>query len=122
VTVDVVPRPLDEAEQQVLDRLLSEDFPGVDRLRVQRASVLAQRTCRCGCASIDLVVDSSAPLASVGDTVAVSAHAELPEPIGPVMIVLFVHDGRLSLMEIASYGHHVPDRWPACEDLDIERC
>jgi hypothetical protein len=99
---------LEESERRVLDRLLSADFPGVQELRVQAVTVLAQRTCRCGCASIDLVVDASAPMAKVTNTVPVSAHGMLPEPIGAVAVMLFVHKGRLSLMEIASYATTLP--------------
>jgi hypothetical protein len=121
VPIEAEARALEESERRVLDHLLSVDFPGVAELRVQRAALSAQRTCRCGCASIDLVLDASAPLAEVVDTVPVSAHGALPEPIGAVTVLLFAHQGRLSLMEIASYGDHVPDTWPEPESLTIDR-
>ena len=48
------------------------------------------------CASLDLVVDESAALARVAERVSVSAAAELPELVGPAVILLFVDEGGLS--------------------------
>ena len=120
VTIDPVPRVLDASERRVLDRPLSVDFVGVEALRVQSSMVLGQRACRCGCASLDLVVAQSAPLAHVTERVPVSAAARLPEPIGAVEILLFLDGGQLSLMEIASDGDQVPARWPDPGTLVID--
>ena len=120
MTIDLAPRALLESERRVLDRLLSVEFLGAEALRVQAGMTLGQRTCRCGCASVDLVVGPSAPRAGTTGTVPVEAQAEFAGPIGPIVILLFVLEGRLSLMEIASYGDHVPDRWPDAATLIIE--
>ncbi|HEX8863716.1 MAG TPA: hypothetical protein VGC06_32360 [Actinomycetes bacterium] len=47
------PRPLTRREQEVLEALLSVDFPGVDNLRRQANEVLVVGECSCGCPSVD---------------------------------------------------------------------
>ena len=79
--------------------LLAVDFPGVEALRAQVPGTLVTGRCACGCPSVDLEPPTDAPLAAVVTTVPVEATAMGPygEPEGLVM--LFVHDGRLSYLE-----------------------
>lgn len=50
------PRPLTQRERAVLNKLLSVDFDGVQRLREQADHVEVVEVCGCGCPSIDFVL------------------------------------------------------------------
>ena len=47
-----LPRPLSDRERSVLDALLAADFPGVEALRDQAASLRVVGRCDCGCPTI----------------------------------------------------------------------
>jgi len=51
------PRSLSANERAALDFMLSADFPGVEELRLQAASVRVVSRCSCGCATINLSVE-----------------------------------------------------------------
>lgn len=50
---DPVDRPLTGRERDVLEALLSVDFPGVERLRREVDTVRVVGVCGCGCPSVD---------------------------------------------------------------------
>lgn len=99
------PGPLPETGHELLDALLRHDFEGVEGLRAQSASVQARSGCTCGCGTLDLVVgDLDAPQSSASSPVPVEGEVydERGEPVGGLL--LFVHDGHLSSLEVYSYG------------------
>src|SRR5436309_2398133 len=59
----VTPRPLTDREAEILDFLLTPDFPGRDALRAQANTAKVVGRCSCGCATIDLATDPEAPFA-----------------------------------------------------------
>jgi hypothetical protein len=100
-----LPRPLLDSERVALLAILdAQDFPGRDALRAQAASALVDGYCGCGCASVDLRVDDGAPRA-VGTPSPIPNGAQVNdaagEPIGG--IIVFLDEGRLSLLEIFAY-------------------
>jgi hypothetical protein len=54
---DRIPRPLTTREREVLEALLSVDFPGVDGLRRQARELQVVGMCGCGCPSVDFQRD-----------------------------------------------------------------
>ncbi len=111
------PRPLTERERSVLDFLLSVDFPGVEELREQAKHVLAEAKLSYD-PTIHLVVDhEKAKPAKVVTTVPVEANSKVSGP-DLVSILLFVHDGWLSSLELVWYEENIPDEFPAPEELE----
>ena len=98
------PRPLTAKESALLDALLSEDFDGVEALRVQAASVLARSGCSCGCGTIELVPQGDPPLSEAVSPVPVEGTATdgAGGPNGGLL--LFVREGLLNSLEIYSFG------------------
>jgi hypothetical protein len=98
------PRPLDRREREILDFLLTVDTPGISELRQQTDHVLAVPW-KCGCASIDLIVDRGAAPASavtVRPTVETTTN-ERNDPDRIFDLLLWVDDGYLSGVEIVDY-------------------
>lgn len=102
-------RPLSASERQVLDVMLTLDFPGVVELRAQVDAARVTRQCDCGCPSIDLVVEGDVPLAKVVSRT--PANAEVDGVLGGGLVV-FVDDGRLSGLEYYWAEDAVPGTWP----------
>lgn len=88
-----MPRPLSDRERDILDSLLSGDFPGAVELRQQAASVTAEREGMI----IDLVVAAGTPRATVVSRTPVQAVVEGDGYDGGLL--LFVDDGQLSALE-----------------------
>lgn len=95
-----VPRRLTPAEREVLLALLRhEDFPGHDALLAQVDRAWVEGACTCGCASVHLSVRGGAaavcpsPLPTEADVL-----DEEGDRIGG--IIVFVHDGYLSYLEV----------------------
>jgi hypothetical protein len=109
----VYPRPLTDAESNVLAYLLTADVPGVEALREQAKSVVVTERCRCGCASIDLYVDpTTASPAVTTEPIPVEASTR-PEYGSEIFsLLLFVRDGWLALLEIVYYGDFIPVDFP----------
>jgi hypothetical protein len=110
--VSAMPRPLGRRERETLAALLAVDFPGVEALRAQVPGTVVTDRCSCGCPSVSLEPPADAPLAVVATEVPVDAAAlgAYGEPEGLVM--LFVHDGRLSYLEYAPTTDRTPSAFP----------
>lgn len=89
----LVTRPLTARERDVLDRLLSADFPGAAELRNQARSVSADREGMI----IDLIVSDAVPRAPVVSRTPVQAVVDGDGYDGGLL--LLVNDGRLSALE-----------------------
>ena len=109
------PRPLTPTERGLLDALLSHDFPGAGELRTQIARTTATSGCTCGCGTVDLQVADEATAASVGGVAPVEGTVLDTDgaPVGGVL--LFAEAGRLSRLEVYSYGDPIP--LPAAEQV-----
>lgn len=92
-TIRFVPRPLTARERDILDLLLSVDFPGAGELRDQGASVSAEREGMV----IDLIVSEGLSRATVVSRSPVQAVVDGDGYDGGLL--LFVDDGQLSALE-----------------------
>jgi hypothetical protein len=106
-------RPLTASERGALDALLAVDFPGVAELRIQARTVRATEGCACGCPTVNLEVDSEAPRAAVTSGVPVEANV-VDEGAG---LILFVADGRLSLLEYWTTEDETPTEFPTSDRI-----
>ena len=106
-------RPLTEDERGVIDVLLADDVPDVEVLRTQARCARATRGCTCGCATIDLLVEPATPTAGAGDRDPIEATVvdEAGRPVGGLL--LFVQGGRLTGLEVWSFGDDPPPMPPA---------
>ena len=98
------PRPLDRREREILDFLLTVDTPGISELRQQAEHVLAVPW-KCGCASIELIVDREAAPASAAKVrpAVETTTKERDDPDRIFDLLLWVDDGYLSGVEIVDY-------------------
>jgi hypothetical protein len=117
-----LPRPLLAEERTTLLALLNyADFEGRDALLEQAELARANWLCACGCASVNLEVDSSAP--SCGKTYRpIPNEAEVLDAHGESIggIIVFADDGYLSNLEV--YWHFEPiSPFPSLERLRLYR-
>ena len=95
-------RPLSDDETAVLALLLAQDFPGAGALGEQARGVRATPGCSCGCGTIDLH-PAGGPVAEVTDLVPVEGAVLGPDGEEVGVVLLFVREGRLSTLEVASF-------------------
>jgi len=88
-------RPLLTNERAALDALLASDFDGAPELRRQASTVMADRSGLI----IDLVVESSLPVAHVKSRVPVEAPVDADDGTPRNGLILFADEGRLSGLE-----------------------
>jgi len=102
------PQPLTEDAQALLDAMLSHDFPGAPELRAQVGRATSTPGCSCGCGTLDLQVPDEVPAASAGGAAPVEGTVADADgrPVGSVL--LFVEHGRLSRLDVTSYGEPLP--------------
>ncbi|MGY1803435.1 hypothetical protein ACI78T_09140 [Blastococcus sp. SYSU D00922] len=110
------PRELKPGERALLDGLLAQDFEGVAELREQVEQVRAGPGYTCGCGSIDLLPAPSSPASTAGSPV--PAEGVIRDASGEEVggLLLFLDAGRLSLLEVHSYGDPLP--LPPVEHVD----
>ncbi|MGW5365472.1 hypothetical protein [Actinopolymorpha pittospori] len=102
-------RPLWRVERELLDALLTHDFPGVEPLREQAPSVLATRGCECGCGTVDLAPqDADLPTSASDSPVVVEGRVLDADGNDIGGLLLFLKDGRLSSLEVYSYDEPLP--------------
>jgi hypothetical protein len=102
-------RALTENERALLDALLSNDFPGVEPLRVQAHDVLAAPGCRCGCGTIDLCPQGTSPPGSAAASpVPAEGRVLGADGVDAGGLLLFLSDGRLASLEVYSYDDPLP--------------
>lgn len=110
--MSMAPRPLRRRERETLEVLLGVDFPGVEALRAQLPGTVVVDRCTCGCPSVSLEPLADAPLAAVATEVPVEALGMGAYGEAEAMVLLFVHDGRLSYLEYAPLEERTPTRFP----------
>ena len=111
-------RPISEAEQRILSRLLSVEFDGVQELRAQAAHISGvESNCTCGCPSITPTIDRSLAPRANGPRVLPVELQELERPSGiERAVICFVDDGYLANLECVYYDDAI-DEWP-----DADQC
>jgi hypothetical protein len=119
---DELPRALLPEERTTLLAVLNHaDFDGRDALLVQVESARAASYCGCGCGTVGLTVDRTAPSTHLtyrpvpNEAAVVDGNGE---PLGGV--ILFVDDGYLSSLEVYSYDDPVSP-FPPLDRLQLLR-
>ena len=111
------PRPLNDRESALLDLLLSEDFQGVEALRVQRETVRVKGFWRdLGGIVVLEVVDVDAPRADVVDAVPIETRVRGADP--PREVLLFVKQGLLDSIELVDHSGSDPEELPDIQAVD----
>jgi hypothetical protein len=116
------PRPLSPAEHQVLDLMLSQDFPGAASLRSQVPYAQVVGGCDCGWATVDLEVAPEAPRATPdlrGRVLPVTGYVGPDIDSPKAGIIVFVDEGFLSRLEIYSMAEPVPHEWPDLTEIQV---
>jgi hypothetical protein len=110
------PRPLTDREAETLEFMLSAAFPGNEVLREQASRALVVEQCTCGCATIDLGLQSDAPVAPEIQGAPLIQTRARDMDAHPAGLMLFVRDGRLSSLEIVWYDEsQIIGEFPAPE-------
>lgn len=108
------PRPLSDAELELIEALLGAAGSVGGRYLGQLVRVQVVGGCNCGCPSIDLMVDGSpregTPIALI------VADAESPEGV-PVGVILWARGGALSGLEVHPWNGTDSVRLPRPEAL-----
>lgn len=114
-------RPLTPREREVLDHLLTADFPGVPELREQSNHVEVEREWD-DCPSIDLVVDKTkASAASLSNRMPVEAWSRRSTDDSQfIQVMLFADKGWLSALELVHF-EYIPDEFPPVDELRAPR-
>jgi hypothetical protein len=116
------PRALTDREREVLLLLLPPGgFADVDVYRAQVDQAEVTGMCPCGCATINLDVDPSAPQATFVGTplLPVEGRGHDPsDPSLPVEIILFAREGSIGSLELVYYGNTPPLEFPDRADLE----
>jgi hypothetical protein len=115
-------RPLTPRERQVLDLMLSQDFPGATSLRSQVPFVRVVGKCDCGCPTVDLEVAPKAPRAT-GDfpsrVIPVTGYVGSTVDEPGAGIIVFVDEGYLSGLEIYTMADPAPQEWPDLGEIRV---
>ena len=90
------PRELKLNERELLEFMLTAEFPGKGELLMQMDALKVVGDC--GCGTIDLQVDPVRPRAKTREPIAVEAHGSGLE------VLLFVREGRMVSLEVVDYG------------------
>jgi hypothetical protein len=118
--VRIDPRPISASEQAVLDHVLGGGSPEALRLRQQVPSLVAVARCDCGCPTIEFDTPGAASDA-VSFPLDVEGQVLGRDDEPPVDILVFVRDGRLSSLELVSYGDGTPSEWPPVDLIALRR-
>jgi hypothetical protein len=114
------PRPLRPEEREGLLALLGHaDFDGRDALLAQVGSARVVGRCGCGCATVDLAVDTAAARCATPIPNEATVLDDRGDAIGGVL--LHAADGRLSTLEVYSDHGDPIERVPPPERLRLRR-
>lgn len=108
------PRPLDDAERELIEALLGAVRTGARRYLGQLESVEVVGSCRCGCPSIDLRVASKPSDGRATPLILADAESPGGEPVG---VILWVRGGSLSGLEVHPWNGTARVRLPRPDSL-----
>ncbi|MDX2437304.1 MAG: hypothetical protein QNL88_09665 [Acidobacteriota bacterium] len=108
------PRPLSDAELELIEALLGAAGMGAGRYLGQLPRVQVVGGCCCGCPSIDLAVGDKSREGSVAPVIV--ADAESPEGVS-VGVILWARGGALSGLEVHPWNGSDTIRIPAVDSL-----
>jgi hypothetical protein len=97
----LAPRPLTSKETELLGWLLENGSPQANSFVPQIEKIRAARGCDCGCTSIKLIVDESAPLGASPDRIISDVLGETDKG-NAIGVILFQDDGKLTELEVYS--------------------
>jgi hypothetical protein len=117
------PRDLTARERGLLALLLpSGGFLEADTYRAQLDATSVVGRCRCGCATINLVVDAGAARATTDHSPLLPFEARGKDPTDPslpIEVILFARAGALESLEIVYYGDRPPAAFPDMLQLEV---
>src|SRR5689334_13392542 len=113
------PRPLTTDELALAEWMLEHGIPDARDFLVQLPAVrVTPWRCKCGCASINFVVeglpDPQGPMTPLGNFTFEAAE-------GPSGIFIFAQGGTLGGIEVVGYGGNAPSKLPSPADLKAAR-
>ncbi len=98
------PRPLNTWEKEIVNFLLSKEFPGVEALRAQTAALKVSEECKDGCGSVYFSVDpQNAPKADLEQRIPVEATGSDIDGL-QIDVLLHVINGYIDQIEIICWG------------------
>ena len=106
-------RALSERERELLDFMLTVDFPGRDELKSQAACEEVCWECDCGCGTVNFELKEPCTRAPAHEPIPVEAYRDALE------VLLFVKVGFLSSLEIVDYRGERPPQYPSPEELKL---
>jgi hypothetical protein len=106
-------RPLSERERELLDFMLTADFPGRDELRTQASRAEVCWECDCGCGTVNFELKEPCTRALAREPIPVEAYREFLD------VLLFVRGGFLSSLEIVDYLDQRPVKYPSPKELKL---
>jgi len=113
-------RPLRPEERAVLTALLNHaDFDGRDALLAQIELARVVGYCGCGCASVDLAVEDSAPQTGVAYPIPNQATILTADGEAVGGLLVFIRDGCLSMLEVYNYCGEPISPLPPTERLQL---
>jgi hypothetical protein len=120
MAVQIPPRPLHQTEREVLEHILSADFPGSAELRTQVSDAEVVSPWGEASASVDLTVPESTTKASLPPGLA-PVEATVVDDAGELVgeILIWTDGGRLASIEYAWYGPDAPAALPPTKNVTI---
>ena len=106
-------RPLNANERELMEFLLSAEFPGRDDLVSQMNSMMVTRECECGCGTVNFAVGGPVNQAVCREPIPAEARGD------GVDVLLFVRKGLLSSLEIVYHSTARPLPYPKPDDLKV---
>ena len=117
------PRPLSANERAVLEALIPEGgFEDADVYRAQLDHATVVARCTCGCPSIDLQVDATAPRSVHAGDPSLPLWGSVGDPgdvDGLMDIVVWAPEGALTELEVMYYGSGPPTTLPDAADVRV---
>jgi hypothetical protein len=117
------PRPLTENERAVVEALLPEGgFRDVETYRAQLEAVTVVGRCTCGCPTVDLRVEDSAPRSAHPGVPSLPLWATTGDPNDAedvVDITLWAPEGVLTELNVSWYGKRPPAELPDAGKLTV---
>ena len=104
-------RPINDLERALVSGILASEGDGFEALRAQLPTARVVPGCKCGCGTIDFVYDDDAvdlPRSTAANPV--DPSPSVTDESGAVVgsLILFLKDGLLSSLEIASWSDPLP--------------